>query len=140
MDTIKEIILVYWKPIVIALSVFAVVCIVMAYHTIRRYTSLLREGFVTQKASLESLYTEDQCPIIKNVLDMYTQMLTSKDIKKEHGLTLSEVNITMAMFNEFYTNLNCEDYLAKLARGEIAPKMSSPDQRPEGYEGQIIYT
>ncbi len=120
------------------LILLAIVGGILVYSTIRRYRSFLREGFATQKESLESIYTEEQCPMIKGVVDMYNEMLKSKDTKKEYDLTATQINVTLTLFQDLYTNLSCKDYLERLERGEIQPKTSSPDNRPEGYTPQVI--
>ena len=123
---------------IILLVIIATICSIFAYITIRKYTSFIRESFATQQSSLESMYTDEQCPLIKSVIDMYNDMLQSKDTKKDHGLTENEINTALTLFQGYYTNLSCEEYLARLARGEIPMKTSSPDQRPEGYKPTIV--
>lgn len=126
-----------------AIALFGVLAIILWWRGRRSKAEGFQEGGGEQKLekvitdlppeiaapTTEPLYQEDNCATLKKTQDALR--LTEMNPKMKEFVASAQFKTMKSDAEENFRALNCDDYLKRIARGEIPAPQTSPDNRPE---------
>lgn len=87
-----------------------------------------KEGFQAGDPQPGKGFTNENCANVKMALENYENIYSeTPDKGNDTGVALKKA---VEMFKNMYNRLRCEEYLARVDRGEIAPPKTNPSNKP----------